>query len=319
MTNGTTAIYGIYTITPLHMGTGQAAGAVDLPVAREQHTGLPVIPATSIKGVVRDILERVPSFKDKIRELLGPETDEQDGLQAGGIIFTEGQCLAIPFRSMNQPFFYVTSLLVLERFDRNLRTFGVETIFPLDKFLAGLEAGKVYVSDENLYGQMLVIEDSIFRGEEVFFSQTLKEIARELQKLLPESERQKGTGQRFETSLVVLPDREFLDLVSRCLPVQARIKLTGGKTASKWNDEKGNLWYEESVSPDSLFAFFIMNRPGAANGKDLVGEFQELLASHDVNLSVVQMGGNETVGYGWCWWNGLFGNAPGSTSIGGKK
>ena len=319
MADGTTAIYGIYTITPLHMGTGQAAGAVDLPVAREQHTGLPVIPATSIKGVVRDILERDYSSQEKIKEFLGPETDEQDDFHAGGLIFTEGQTLAIPFRSMNQPFFFVTSLLVLERFDRNLRTFGIENVFSLDKFPAGLEAGKVYVSNEKLHGQMLVIEDSIFRGEEVFFSQTLKEIAGELKRLLPESEREKGTGQRFETGLVVLPDREFLDLVSRCLPVQARIKLTGGKTASKWKDEKGNLWYEEAVPADSLFAFFIINRPGARDGKDLVGEFQGFLASHDINLSVVQMGGNETVGYGWCWWNGLFGNAPGGTDSGGEK
>ncbi len=319
MADGTTAIYGIYTITPLHMGTGQAAGAVDLPVAREQHTGLPVIPATSIKGVVRDILERDYSSQEKIKEFLGPETDEQDDFHAGGLIFTEGQTLAIPFRSMNQPFFFVTSLLVLERFDRNLRTFGIENVFSLDKFPAGLEAGKVYVSNEKLHGQMLVIEDSIFRGEEVFFSQTLKEIAGELKRLLPESEREKGTGQRFETGLVVLPDREFLDLVSRCLPVQARIKLTGGKTASKWKDEKGNLWYEEAVPADSLFAFFIINRPGTRDGKDLVGEFQGFLASHDINLSVVQMGGNETVGYGWCWWNGLFGNAPGGTDSGGEK
>jgi len=328
MINGTRAIYGIYTITPLHMGTGQATGAVDLPVAREQHTGLPVIPATSIKGVVRDILEgflkKDPSLSKNINEFLGPEIDKQDGLHAGGLIFTEGQTLAIPFRSMNQPFFFVTSLLVLERFDRNLRAFGIEKALPLHKFSGELEADKVYVSDEKLHGQMLVIEDSIFKGEEVFFSPTLKEIASKLKRLLPERERENGTGLRFETSLIVLPDREFLDLVSRCLPVQARIKLTGGKTASKWKTpegkiEKGNLWYEEAVPADSLFAFFIMNRPGVRDGKDLVGDFQRFLADHDVNLSVVQMGGNETVGYGWCWWNGLFSNAPGKADSGGEK
>ncbi len=325
MVNGTRAIYGIYTITPLHMGTGQATGAVDLPVAREQHTGLPVIPATSIKGVVRDILEgslkKDSSLSESINEFLGPEIDKQNGLHAGGLILTEGQTLAIPFRSMNQPFFFVTSLLVLERFDRNLRTFGINNAFSLGEFPWGLDSNKVYVPDEKLHGQMLVIEDSIFKEEEVFFSQALKGIASKLKRFLPESEREKGTGLRFETSLVVLPDKEFLDLVSRCLPVQARIKLTGGKTASKWKTsegktEKGNLWYEESVPADSLFVFFIMNRPGVRNGKDLVGDFQRFLVDYDINLSVVQMGGNETVGYGWCWWNGLFAPNKADSEVG---
>jgi len=218
---------------------------------------------------VRDILEgslkKDSSLSESINEFLGPEIDKQNGLHAGGLILTEGQTLAIPFRSMNQPFFFVTSLLVLERFDRNLRTFGINNAFSLGEFPWGLDSNKVYVPDEKL--------------------------------------------------------QEFLDLVSRCLPVQARIKLTGGKTASKWKTsegktEKGNLWYEESVPADSLFVFFIMNRPGVRNGKDLVGDFQRFLVDYDINLSVVQMGGNETVGYGWCWWNGLFAPNKADSEVG---
>ena len=47
---------GIYTISPTHCGIGQACGAVDLPIARDASTQFPVLPATSIKGVVRDFL-----------------------------------------------------------------------------------------------------------------------------------------------------------------------------------------------------------------------------------------------------------------------
>ena len=49
---------GIYLLAPTHVGTGQAAGAVDLPIARERHTGHPYLPATALKGVARDVAGR---------------------------------------------------------------------------------------------------------------------------------------------------------------------------------------------------------------------------------------------------------------------
>ena len=51
---GTRAIVtGIYTLTPTHCGTGRARRAVDLSVAREEHTGFPILPPSSVKGVAR--------------------------------------------------------------------------------------------------------------------------------------------------------------------------------------------------------------------------------------------------------------------------
>ena len=57
-------VTGIYTLTPTHCGTGQAAGAVDLPIAREAHTGLPLIPASSLKGIARDDWFRLPGDRE---------------------------------------------------------------------------------------------------------------------------------------------------------------------------------------------------------------------------------------------------------------
>ena len=51
-------LIGIYTLTPTHCGSGQAAGAVDLPIIREAHTRFPILPATAIKGVARQFVER---------------------------------------------------------------------------------------------------------------------------------------------------------------------------------------------------------------------------------------------------------------------
>ena len=45
----------IFTRTPLHVGAGASVGAVDLPIVRERHTRFPVIPGTSLKGVLADL------------------------------------------------------------------------------------------------------------------------------------------------------------------------------------------------------------------------------------------------------------------------
>jgi CRISPR type III-B/RAMP module RAMP protein Cmr4 len=42
----------LYTRTPLHVGSGTSVDVVDLPIMRERITGFPVIPASSLKGVL---------------------------------------------------------------------------------------------------------------------------------------------------------------------------------------------------------------------------------------------------------------------------
>lgn len=50
--------------TALHCGSGAAVGSIDLPVQRERHTGWPLIPAATIKGVLRDRARLLISRKD---------------------------------------------------------------------------------------------------------------------------------------------------------------------------------------------------------------------------------------------------------------
>ncbi|MCF6188079.1 MAG: hypothetical protein L3J49_11485, partial [Desulfobulbaceae bacterium] len=61
----------------------------------------------------------------------------------------------------------------------------------------------------------------------------------------------------------------------------------------------GNFWYEESVPVDSLFIFFLMNRPGKVAEGDMVDKFLRVARKEEAGATI-QLGGNETVGYGWC-------------------
>ena len=325
-------LYGIYTISPLHCGAGQSAGAVDLPVARESHTGLPFVPGSSLKGVARDVCEK--HDPEHVEGLFGSEPPQPAGpdadgdadtrgggaaLKAGNLLFTDARLLALPVRSLQRSFLYVTSPLVLRRLERELRAFRIEDVLPADWVCprpsggdgAGGDAGgdgrgrQALVTDRSLAGQPLVLEDLCYDAGQVVRQPMVGALAGRLVGLLAADE---ALGRHLLPSgLVVVPDEDMCDLAQRTLPVTARTQLTPGKTTDTWKDEStgrtcsGNLWYEEAVPPDTLLYAFVgapdldraWNGPGAAGAR---------LQEQADNLRRVQIGGNETVGAGQCWW-----------------
>lgn len=316
MSTAKSALTTIYTLTPTHCGTGQAAGAVDLPIAREKHTELPVLPATTLKGVARDAFERNVTDegeKKKVGGLFGPKIEAGgtgDEHQAGKLVFCEGKLLAFPTRSLNRPFLFATARILIERLSRDLRAFGFGAL--AEKIQLPSTAG-VLVADSALAGKPLVVEDLVYDGSEVRAAPEVSFLGETFAGFLPEKE--KDTRQRLQRSLLVLPDDDFVSLVQRAVPVQARIALTGGKTTDKWynpekkKDETGNLWYEEALPADCLFVAFITERfqHRAANDKGGGGPIVEWKDFWDrrEQLASVQIGGNETVGYGRTWWTAV--------------
>lgn len=54
--------------TPLHVGSGNDLGIVDLPIQREKHTGFPKIESSSLKGGVREAFESLIKLNDSGKE-----------------------------------------------------------------------------------------------------------------------------------------------------------------------------------------------------------------------------------------------------------
>ena len=323
-------LYGIYTISSLHCGTGQTAGAVDLPVARESHTGLPFVPGSSLKGVARDVLEEHDEehveglFGSAPPQPGGSEDDDDetrsrrpDGgatLKAGNLIFTDARLLALPVRSLQRPFLYVTSQLVLRRLERELGAFGVEDVLPARwvcprprRADGGGEGSdhQALVADRSLEGQALVLEDLCYDAGQVIRQALVEELAERLVGLLAADE---ALGRHLLPSgLVVVPDEDLCDLAQRTLPVVARTQLTPGKTTDPWRDEStnevhsGNLWYEEALPPDTLLYAFV-GAPDPDRTWSGPATPSARLQGQAANLRRVQIGGNETVGAGQCWW-----------------
>src|SRR6185295_6986297 len=111
----------VHALTPLHAGTGQAVGAIDLPIARERPTGIPIVPGSSIKGALR-AREEDPTWR---RVIYGPDTKAEDD-HSGALQFSDVHTVFLPVRSLAGTYAWVTSRYLLSRLARDAREAGHE-------------------------------------------------------------------------------------------------------------------------------------------------------------------------------------------------
>ncbi|RYD31124.1 MAG: type III-B CRISPR module RAMP protein Cmr4, partial [Verrucomicrobiaceae bacterium] len=112
---------------PLHVGAGASVGAIDQPIQRERHTGFPIIPGSSLKGVMADLYlsDRIKGLRtEEGIQLFGRQDhevvkdDPSKAHKSGDISFGEARLLAFPVRSAKGCFAWITSPLVLKRWQQ---------------------------------------------------------------------------------------------------------------------------------------------------------------------------------------------------------
>src|SRR5712692_547854 len=134
----------VHALSPLHAGTGQGIGVIDLPIAREKATGLPFLPGSSVKGSLRDVCPEAWRVK-----LFGPEKNNAD-LHAGSVQFSDQRLLLLPVRSLKGTFAWVTSPYILNRFVRDARDAGAnELVKAVPSPLSNEEVQGCFVIDKN--------------------------------------------------------------------------------------------------------------------------------------------------------------------------
>ncbi|MBL8616782.1 MAG: type III-B CRISPR module RAMP protein Cmr4 [Deltaproteobacteria bacterium] len=287
---------GVYLLTSTHVGAGGSAGAIDLPIAREAHTGHPLLPASALKGVARRLLDpKSDAGKDTpAARLFGPPPPQKgeagEPLVPGEAVFTDGVLLAFPVRSLTHAFVWVTCRHSIERWRRGRRLLGL-----------GMPAGpKGTGAISTLEHKGPLVLDSYATVLEGGANADLAAVAAAWASLLPKDD---GVAAQLPKRLVCLPDADFSHLVQRCTPVTARVQLTPGKTTDTYRGEgadgkereyKGNLWYEESLPPECLFVFSVQARTQ--------GDLSALSDAVKNKRKVLQIGGNETVGMGLTAW-----------------
>jgi CRISPR-associated protein Cmr4 len=284
-------VLGLYAETPLHCGAEGGTGYVDLPVQRERHTQYPVIPGSTLKGVLRDELKDVLAEAD-LHAVFGREEDKANKVTGnpGGTSFGDGVIVAFPVRSSEAPFHWVTCPFVLERAFRSLGA-KVDVKDP-ERGQAWSAAGGKDVLLEEIRVARKALPSFFGPGGGIDH----------LLKLLPAGEHFTYTREIFGQRLLILTDADFKEQVETGTEVLTRIKLnflgtTQNLDESKLPEEdqgrppsdyKGNMFVEEVVPPETLFL-----APLRAGG-DLGGKLGTALKER----KVIRLGGDETVGRG---------------------
>ncbi len=259
---------GMLAETPLHPGSGQSVGAIDLPVQREATTDYPVIVGSSMKGALRSYSETAGHGADVDRLFGLPE-------RIGEVGVTDAKILLLPLRTLSVPYVWVTCPLLLERFTRDLAMCGVRT----DWEIPSVADGRV-LTEAAKPGEPLFIEEYAYTVIEP--GPQWLQMINSLKPLLQHPEAQS----RVSSQLAVISNVEFHHFAQFGLAIRARNQLDAQKKSK-------NLWYEETLSPDTVFFFLCIAR---AAGTSALAEIQRLFAVNPY----LQIGGNESVGEGWC-------------------
>jgi CRISPR/Cas system CMR subunit Cmr4 (Cas7 group RAMP superfamily) len=114
-------VFLVHALTPIHIGNDIGLGAINLPTMREVHTGYPVLPGSSIKGVLRGQARDRPGLD--IVKLFGPERGAEED-RRGDLAFGDAQLLALPVRSLYGTFAWITCPFALARLARDLKQIG---------------------------------------------------------------------------------------------------------------------------------------------------------------------------------------------------
>ncbi len=289
-------VISFYAETPLHPGRGAATGAIDLPVQRERHLDYPLIPGSSLKGVLRAAARLAwHSQAGKLETVFGPDTDNAHE-HAGALALTDARLLLFPVRSLHGVFAWITAPLALERYRRDLAAAGFTTSWqaPRPTEQTAFVAPGAVVSK----GGRITLEEFTYSAQE---DAAVKQLADDLATtLLPDTPEYASWRSRLPGQLAILPDDDFRDFVLNATEVVARIRIDQGTGTVTVAD--GGLWYEEHIPPESLFYALALASPPrrAANGEArLPRSAAEVLGTlSELRLDRLQLGGDETVGRG---------------------
>ena len=280
----------LYTRTPLHIGCGTSVDVIDLPIMRERITAFPVIPGSSLKGVLLQAAREQfdggrhsrsnDGLPEEARVLFG--SIEKDGGEhvsnAGCIQVMEAKLLAFPVRSLAGCFAWITCPAVLERFKRDTgMTFDVPRP----------ERDHAAVGSDLIVNGKVVLEEYALACDQ---GNSVPAVAAALNDTTGDPLWNSSLAKR----LAIVNDENFQHFVTTCTEVVTRVKIDPRTRAV----QGGALFNQENVPCEALFYSVLhVLEPRRKGPEGEPGKW--LTALLDQNRSL-QIGGDETTGHGLC-------------------
>lgn len=272
-------LLGLVAETSMHAGAGKSIGVIDLPIQREAHTDWPCVYGSAMKGALRAHAERRKLDNSTIIELFGPETANASD-HAGALAVGDARLLLLPVRSLTTHFKWVSCPALLQRALADVVRLGQSATMielpEIDQETALVPQGK----------GSLYLEEFLFGMEQ----HDLGPLTEWLSSI-------SGIKQaRLEQQLAIVHDDQFTHLARYAIPVQPHIRIDNARKTVV----DGALWYEETLPTDSVLycaaAVSASRKPEGQSAQALQLSTKNLFADHPY----LQVGGNETVGMGWC-------------------
>jgi len=251
----------LYLLSPLHTGGTTQEGNL-LGIARESHTNLPYIPSSTIRGKLRSsIKDETEKFK-----LFGTELgNASTTLEQGDIWIGDGSILWFPIPSLSHGVVWISSPLLLRRWTKlNNPQMTIPSEYSCN-----------FKKDStNIY-----LKDAQIKADQMQDFSNFKDFGI------------KDAPNSGIERVLVLPDKHCATVIQMGLWRQVKIKLNQHKTVD------GGFRYEEAIPPDTLM-YFPWGTTSQANGsaKQSALDLQSLLT----NNSILQIGGQESLGRGFC-------------------
>jgi CRISPR-associated protein Cmr4 len=269
--------YILHALSPLHAGIGQSAELIDLPIARLKGSGIPYLPGSSIKGVLRDAA--VPTTAD-IEAVFGPDINNANA-HAGALVCTDARLLALPVRSFRGTFAFVTCPLLLALAARDLDTAVlVPELLPNQCI-----AGKTLSTDGVVYLEDLDLEA---RTDAPGFAEWQDRIA-------PVFGGDAAAQQIFRKRFAIVHDETMTFLWETATQLDQRVRIDPERRTVAGTA----LWLEESLPPETLLIGLLFGDRSRKPRHDMTPE-QVLAVALPENERTLQFGGKSTVGRGRC-------------------
>ena len=295
----------VHALSPLHAGTGQGVGVIDLPIAREKATGIPYLPGSSLKGTLRDLC-----IDPKKLDVFGPETANASDY-AGSAQFSDQRLLLLPIRSLFGTFAWVTSPFLLQRFQREAAetalTAQPSTALPQpgNEQACVADTGCVIESAEAAQPKVILEDLDLAAAPSASVMQWADWLGKQL---FPSPAGQEPSAtvrdwrKALSARLCVVPDDVLNFLLDTATEVTARIKLLDDKKTV----QKGGLWYEEALPAETVLSGLLVATEIKQNGNPRVAtaDIFRVVGSTIISSNrprPVQLGGKATIGKGLCY------------------
>jgi CRISPR-associated protein Cmr4 len=255
-------------------------------------TGIPIVPASSIKGVLRDARrtdkQALPdSERESLLAVFGPDT-EHAADHAGALVVGDAHLLALAVRSFKGTFAWVSSPLLLDLALRDLNGIPeAPTVLPVvRKQQAAVSSGSL-----NVYGKG---KDAAIFLEDLDFSVAAVPEVETWASFLAPSVAPAGHPSLFARRFVVVDDESMTFLWETATQIDTRVRISPEtRTVAQ-----GALWTEESLPPETLLIGLLAaedaRRP--RGGLDAASVLELALPKE----TTLQFGGKATIGRGRC-------------------